>query len=114
MTSNANTVMLVTGGSGFVSLHCIAQALAAGYKVRTTIRSDSKKQNVLKGLENAEPAVDTSKLEFVIADLLKEEGWADAVKGVSFVLHVASPFLLCNPRTRMISSARQSTAPFAS
>lgn len=98
MDTNANTIILVTGGSGFVSLHCIAQALAAGYKVRTTIRSDSKKENVRKGLKNAQPPVDASKVEFVIADLLKDEGWAEAVKDVSIVLHVASPFPGVQPK----------------
>ena len=92
MNENADSTLLVTGGSGFVSLHCIAQALAAGYKVRTTIRSEAKKQNVLKGLEHSTPPVDASKLEFVTADLLKDDGWAEAVKGASLVLHVASPF----------------------
>lgn len=98
MASNADTTILVTGGSGFVSLHCVAQALEAGYKVRTTIRSERKKQDALKGLEKAQPPVDASKLEFVIADLLKDEGWTDAVKDVSLVLHVASPFPSVQPK----------------
>lgn len=98
MNTNANTLVLVTGGSGFVALHCLAQALTAGYKVRTTIRSESKKQNVLKGLQKAQPPVDATKVEFVIADLLKDEGWADAVRNVSIVLHVASPFPGVQPK----------------
>lgn len=98
MATDSNTTMLVTGGSGLVSLHCIAQALTAGYKVRTTIRRDSRKQDVLKGLKNADPPVDASKVEFVIADLLKDEGWAEAVKDVSLVLHVASPFPGVQPK----------------
>ena len=85
-------LILITGGSGFVSLHCIAQALAQGYRVRTTVRSKAKEQNVLNGLKNAKPPVDTSKLEFCIADLLKDEGWTEAAAGASLVLHVASPF----------------------
>ena len=92
MDANNETMMLVTRGTRFVSLHYIAQALAAGYKVRTTIWSESKKESVLKGLKNAQPPVDASKVEFVIADLLKDDGWAEAVKNVSLVLHVASPF----------------------
>ncbi|MCJ1337395.1 hypothetical protein MMC09_002677 [Bachmanniomyces sp. S44760] len=98
MVANADTIILVTGGSGFVSLHCIAQCLTAGYKVRTTVRSESKKQSVLKGLEHSDPVVDASKVEFVIADLLKDEGWAEAVIGVSLVLHLASPFPGAQPK----------------
>jgi nucleoside-diphosphate-sugar epimerase len=32
------------------------------------------------------------RLEVVEADLTQDEGWADAVRGCSYVLHVASPF----------------------
>ena len=91
MEVNADSTILVTGGSGFLSLHCIAQALVAGYKVRTTIRSEIKKQKVFEGLEHSKPPVDVSKVEFITADLLEDEGWAEAVKGVQLVLHVASP-----------------------
>ncbi|NMW25102.1 NAD-dependent epimerase/dehydratase family protein, partial [Rhodanobacter denitrificans] len=31
--------VLVTGGSGFIGSHCIVQLLAAGHRLRTTVRS---------------------------------------------------------------------------
>ena len=34
--------VLVTGGTGFIGLHCLQQLLDEGYKVRTTIRSESR------------------------------------------------------------------------
>jgi len=40
---SSNTTVLVTGGSGFLASYCIIILLNAGYKVRTTIRSLSKK-----------------------------------------------------------------------
>lgn len=92
MTSAHDKLVLVTGGSGFLALHCIAQALAGDYRVRTTVRSDEKKQTVLQALKNANPQIDNSRLSFVNADLLTDEGWTEAVEGVSFILHVASPF----------------------
>ena len=35
----SGSVVLVTGGSGFIAGHCILQLLAAGHEVRTTVRS---------------------------------------------------------------------------
>lgn len=95
--NNTNTLILVTGGSGFISLHCIAQALNQGYKVRTTVRSKAKESNVLAGLKNAQPPVNLERLEFVVADLLSDEGWTAATTGASLVLHVASPFPASTP-----------------
>ncbi len=37
-------------------------------------------------------------VEFVGADLLSDEGWAEAMQGCAFVQHVASPFPLKEPR----------------
>jgi nucleoside-diphosphate-sugar epimerase len=33
------SVVLVTGGSGFIGSYCIVQLLAAGHQVRATVRS---------------------------------------------------------------------------
>ena len=35
----SSTLVLVTGGSGFIAGHCIVRLLERGYRVRTTIRS---------------------------------------------------------------------------
>ena len=35
--------------------------------------------------------VDTSALSFAVADLTKADCWAEAMKGIDYVLHVASP-----------------------
>jgi dihydroflavonol-4-reductase len=83
--------VLVTGGSGFIGSHCILQLLAAGYTVRTTVRSLEREADVRAMLKvgGAEPG---QRLKFYAADLLKDDGWAAAMKGCEYVLHVASPF----------------------
>jgi len=88
-------LVLVTGGSGFIGAHCILQLLAAGYRVRTTVRSLQREADVRAMLKTggvelvAEPA---NVLSFAAADLMSDAGWPEAVAGCKYVLHVASPF----------------------
>jgi nucleoside-diphosphate-sugar epimerase len=82
--------VLVTGGSGFIAGHCILQLIEQDYLVRTTIRSLAKEAAVRAVLEDA-GMVHGDKLSFVAADLMSNEGWAEAVADIDFVLHIASP-----------------------
>jgi len=86
-----NELVLVTGGSGFIGAHCILQLLDAGYRVRTTVRSLTREAEVRAILKagGAEPG---ERLSFAAADLMSDAGWAEAVIGCDYVLHVASPF----------------------
>ena len=87
----AGELVLVTGGSGFVGAHCIIQLLEAGYQVRTTVRSMAREGDVRAMLRQG-GADAGERLSFVAADLTKDAGWAEAVSGCAYVLHVASPF----------------------
>jgi len=92
--------VLVTGISGFVGQHCAAELLKKGYAVRGSVRSLSKTSDVLKGIENE---IDPKgNLEFCELDLMKDEGWDKAMEGCSFVLHVASPFVVKVPKDENI------------
>src|ERR1700721_3056811 len=85
------STILVTGGSGFIGGHCILQLLAAGHRVRTTVRNLAREPEVRALLQRA--GVDAGEsLSFVAADLTADAGWAQAVEGCDYVLHVASPF----------------------
>jgi dihydroflavonol-4-reductase len=83
--------VLVTGGSGFVGAHCIVSLLAAGYRVRTTVRSLAR-ENDVRAMVKAGGADGGDALSFAAADLNSDAGWSEAVAGCDFVLHVASPF----------------------
>ncbi len=88
--------VLVTGASGFIGLHCIAQLLQAGYQVRGSLRSrarESEIRNALSKVVNAE-----NRLEICELDLLKDDGWDKAVSGCDYVMHVASPLLDKEPK----------------
>jgi len=90
-------LVLVTGGSGFIATHCILQLLAAGHRVRATVRSLEREAQVRATLKAA--GTDAGeRLAFVAADLTADAGWAEAVAGCDAVLHVASPFPLAVPR----------------
>ena len=90
-------LVLVTGGSGFVAIHCIDQLLREGYNVRTTVRSLTREPEVRAMLRNAGTPRQEA-LTFVATDLIRDEGWSEAVAGCRFVLHVASPFPASRPQ----------------
>ncbi len=102
------STVLVTGGSGFIGSHCILQLLAAGHQVSTTVRNLKREADVRALLKQggAEPG---AQLTFAVADLEKDDGWADAVKGCDYVLHVASPFPANLPKdeNELIRPARE-------
>jgi len=92
----SDDLVLVTGGSGFIAMHCIARLLEQGHRVRATVRSLSREAQVRATLQAA-GADAGERLSFVAADLTADAGWAEAAAGCAQVLHVASPFPLNVP-----------------
>jgi nucleoside-diphosphate-sugar epimerase len=100
------TRVLVTGASGFIAQHCIAELLRTGHSVRGTLRYLARAGDARAALARA--GVDAAPVEFAAADLSNDAGWDEAVKGCSHVLHVASPFPIKMPRKReeLVAPAR--------
>jgi nucleoside-diphosphate-sugar epimerase len=91
--------VLLTGASGFLAGHLALQLLQAGYAVRGSVRDLGKSDKVRETLRRA--GADTSRLEFVALDLMSDKGWAEAMDGVRYLQHVASPFVTSMPANRM-------------
>lgn len=87
--------VLVTGATGFIASHLILELVDRGYTVRGTARSAEKAQalNAILSQYAGKPV----EIELVSLDLNHDDGWVDAMQGVDFVQHVASPFPSTQP-----------------
>ncbi|HEX3887038.1 MAG TPA: aldehyde reductase [Phenylobacterium sp.] len=93
--SGGETV-LVTGGSGYIGGWCVAGLLQQGYVVRTTVRDLAKEATVRASLAKiVDPG---NRLSFHAANLTADAGWDEAVQGCDYVLHVASPLGVADPK----------------
>ncbi len=79
--------VLVTGASGFIASWVVEQLLAAGYRVRGTLRSINSGAHLRK-LAGAD------RLDLVAADLLTAGAFDEAARGCEAVIHTASPYIL--------------------
>ncbi len=100
-------LVLVTGGTGYLAAWCIVTLLRRGYRVRTTVRSLGRADAVRTAV--ARGGADATGLEFAVADLLADDGWAEAVDGCAAVLHVASPLTATRDAEAVIRPAVDGT-----
>jgi nucleoside-diphosphate-sugar epimerase len=108
MAESRGTV-LVTGGSGFLGGWCVVELLRRGYTVKTTVRSLAREAQVRAAVASVVDPDD--RLAVLAADLMRDDGWPEAVEGCDYVLHVASPFPPKQPKDpdELIQPAREGT-----
>jgi len=87
--------VLLTGINGYIGQHCAAELLNQGYEVVGTVRSTAKSIETRNSLAKVAPV---ERLNFVQADLLSDLGWDEAMRSCAYAIHVASPFLLAEPK----------------
>jgi nucleoside-diphosphate-sugar epimerase len=99
--------VLVTGGSGYIGGWCAIALLQQGYVVRTTVRDLAREAEVRGRIGKAtDPG---NRLSFHAADLMADAGWDAAAEGCDYVLHVASPLGVAEPKdeNELIVPARE-------
>lgn len=107
MTMPTSRPICVTGASGFIASHIVEQLLAAGHRVRGTVRDPASEAcSHLKRLPGA-----AERLHLVPADLLDPDCWLRAVGDCEYVLHTASPYVLdvADPQRDLVDPAVQGT-----
>ena len=92
MSANKKTRVLVTGVSGWIAQFCAVELIKNGYRVKGSLRDKKREQEVLDAI--AKEVDPSDHLEFCKLDLLKDDGWDEAMIGCKYVLHVASPFVM--------------------
>jgi dihydroflavonol-4-reductase len=100
--------VLVTGASGFIAEHCIIELLKNGYSVKGSLRTMSREQEVRDAVKTE---TDDANLEFCKLDLLDDDGWEDAMWDCDYLMHVASPFVIEDPKDEndLIKPAKEGT-----
>ena len=95
-------VTVVTGASGYIGSHIVANLLGKGGVVRATVRdlSDPERVDHLKNLEIAEGG----SLEIVEMDLFDETAVNAAIEGCSDVIHTAATVIVRskNPQKKIV------------
>ena len=106
---SGQATVLVTGGSGFIGSWCVIRLLQQGYTVRTTVRSLARESAVRAAIGKEVDAQD--RLSFHAAELTSDAGWNAAAAGCDYVLHVASPVAIEEPKDpdELVVPARDGT-----
>ncbi|KAK5047330.1 hypothetical protein LTR84_006852 [Exophiala bonariae] len=87
----AGELVLITGGNGHIGFRVVAFALKAGYHVRAAVRSQEKADLILAAPSIKELNPGKSLTFIFVPDLLQPGAYKEAVKGVDYIIHVASP-----------------------
>ncbi|KAK7047142.1 hypothetical protein VNI00_006807 [Paramarasmius palmivorus] len=93
VSPTSQSLVLVTGASGYIAAWVARVLLERGHHVRGTVRSESKGKELVEEFTKRVPGYKPGQFDFVIVpDISKPGAFDEAVKGVDAVQHIASPF----------------------
>ncbi|KAJ5533717.1 hypothetical protein N7494_010269 [Penicillium frequentans] len=89
---DAGSLILVTGGNGFIAAHCIANLLQSDYHVRATVRSTEKAEATRNALSTA-GVQHLARLQLVVVpDPTNLDALVGVLENCQAILHLASAF----------------------
>jgi len=88
----------LTGASGFLAKHILLKLLAAGYRVRASLRDPARAAEVRAAVMPHLPPEAEKRLSFVALDLMRDRGWHGAMQDCQALVHTASPFPVHEPK----------------
>ncbi|KAJ5691690.1 hypothetical protein N7488_012425 [Penicillium malachiteum] len=86
------SLVLITGGNGFIGAHCIANLLQSNYHVRATVRSSEKAELTREALSAAGVQNISNLGLIVLPDPTHVDSVVRALDGCQAILHLASSF----------------------
>ncbi len=82
--------IIVTGASGFIAKHVIAQLLDKEFSVRATLRDFSKAESVRRTIDLMCANGISGRFDLVSCDLLSDDGWLETMEGGDALMHLAA------------------------
>lgn len=85
--SMSQPLIFITGATGFIGSHVVSQSLAAGYKVRLSVRKEEQIKTLRKIFSK-----DLANLDFaIISDFASPKNFSKTLEDVTHIFHLASP-----------------------
>lgn len=85
----SDSLVFITGATGFIGAQIVQHTLDAGYKVRLSVRRESQIQDLRRVFDSFADKVDY----VVVPDYTVPSAFDAALKDVTHVIHVASPLV---------------------
>jgi len=87
-------LILITGATGLLGFRTLVLALQAGYRARIVYRRDGQPEQI-RATKSIQPHLSDTEV-FCVSDMTASDAFDDAVRGVDFVVHIASPVFEAN------------------